>query len=64
MLTLLHNFGFDDLKPDMAKNMHEEEDEILQELGYGSVYHKKINSGKNMIRQNRKHNISQKKFRS
>ena len=36
--ALLHNFGFDDLKPAMAKKMHTTEDEILQQLGYGLVY--------------------------
>ena len=41
---LLHNFGFDDLKPSMAKKMHEKEDEILQELNYGLVYNTPIES--------------------
>ncbi len=41
---LLHNFGFDDLKPSMAKIMHEKEDEILQELNYGLVYNTAIES--------------------
>jgi probable rRNA maturation factor len=35
---LLHNLGFDDTTQTRAKKMHEEEDKILQELGYGSVY--------------------------
>ena len=35
---LLHNLGFDDSTPGQARKMHETEDEILQELGYGSVY--------------------------
>ena len=35
---LLHNLGFDDSTPGAARKMHETEDEILQELGYGSVY--------------------------
>lgn len=35
---LLHNLGFDDTTQAGAKKMHEEEDKILQELGYGSVY--------------------------
>ena len=35
---LLHNLGFDDSTPGPARKMHETEDEILQELGYGSVY--------------------------
>lgn len=38
---LLHNFGFDDGTPDQANKMHEAEDKILQQLGYGSVYNKK-----------------------
>ena len=35
---LLHNFGFDDLQPEQAKKMHETEDEILQQQGFGLVY--------------------------
>ena len=35
---LLHNFGFDDSKPEQAKKMHETEDEILQQQGCGLVY--------------------------
>jgi probable rRNA maturation factor len=35
---LLHNLGFDDTTQTRAKKMHEEEDKVLQELGYGSVY--------------------------
>ena len=35
---LLHNLGFDDTTQTGAKKMHEEEDKILQQLGYGSVY--------------------------
>ncbi len=37
---LLHNLGFDDATKAEAKKMHETEDEILQELGYGLVYNK------------------------
>lgn len=37
---LLHNLGFDDSTQKEAKKMHETEDEILQELGYGLVYNK------------------------
>ncbi|MHC4641282.1 MAG: rRNA maturation RNase YbeY [Planctomycetota bacterium] len=37
---LLHNLGFDDATEAGAKEMHETEDEILQELGYGLVYNK------------------------
>ncbi len=35
---LLHNFGFDDHTPGQARKMHQAEDRILQELGYGLVY--------------------------
>ena len=38
---LLHHLGFDDATPDQARKMHETEDEILKQLGYGSVYNKK-----------------------
>lgn len=37
---LLHNFGFDDCTPSQAREIHEAEDKILQELGYGPVYNK------------------------
>ena len=43
---LLHHLGFNDLTEDKAKKMHAAEDEILQQLGYGLVYNKKINTGK------------------
>lgn len=36
---LLHQLGFDDATPSKARRMHRMEDEILQELGYGVVYH-------------------------
>jgi len=35
---LLHNLGFDDSAENQARKMHETEDEILQEFGYGMVY--------------------------
>jgi len=35
---LLHNLGFDDSTQRQAKKMHETEDEILQQFGYGFVY--------------------------
>jgi len=35
---LLHNLGFDDATAAQAREMHQTEDEILQELGYGLVY--------------------------
>jgi len=37
---LLHNLGFDDSTLEQAKKMHDTEDEILQQLGYGLVYNK------------------------
>ena len=39
---LLHNLGFDDSQQAQAKKMHDTEDEILQQFGYGSVYNKNI----------------------
>lgn len=35
---LLHNLGFDDSTNSRAKEMHDTEDEILQQHGYGFVY--------------------------
>ena len=35
---ILHNLGFDDSTPAKAQKMHQTEDEILQQFGYGSVY--------------------------
>jgi len=35
---LLHNFGFDDSTESQARKMHDTEDKILQQLGYGLVY--------------------------
>ena len=35
---LLHNLGFDDSTDNEARKMHDTENEILEELGYGSVY--------------------------
>ncbi len=35
---LLHNLGFDDATPEPAKKMHDIEDEILEQNGYGMVY--------------------------
>ena len=37
---LLHQLGFTDATPAQARKMHNTEDEILQNLGYGPVYHK------------------------
>jgi rRNA maturation RNase YbeY len=36
--SLLHNLGFDDSSRDKAKEMHQAEDEILQQFGYGLVF--------------------------
>ena len=35
---LLHNLGFDDLSCEDAKKMHETEDTLLQQLGFGIIY--------------------------
>ena len=37
---LLHNLGFDDATDSKARKMHDMEDNILQQLGYGFVYNK------------------------
>ena len=37
---LLHNLGFDDSTQSRARKMHQTEDDILQQLGYGLVYNK------------------------
>ncbi len=37
---LLHNLGFDDSTPSLARKMHRAEDEILQQVGYGFVYNR------------------------
>ena len=37
---LLHNLGFDDSTDSKARKMHDMEDNILQQLGYGLVYNK------------------------
>ena len=36
--ALLHNLGFDDSDSKRAKQMHDTEDEILQQLDFGIVY--------------------------
>ncbi len=38
---LLHHLGFDDSKESQARKMHDMEDEILQQFGYGLVYNKR-----------------------
>jgi probable rRNA maturation factor len=40
--ALLHNLGFDDSTESRAKKMHDMEDNILQQLGYGLVYNKRL----------------------
>ena len=35
---MLHNLGYNDQDPQCAQAMHEREDEILQQFGYGIVY--------------------------
>lgn len=40
--ALLHNLGFDDLDEKDAMIMHRQEDDILQELGYGIVYNTEV----------------------
>ena len=37
---LLHNLGFDDSTQEHAKKMHDTEDEVLQQHGFGLVYNK------------------------
>ena len=37
---LLHHLGFDDDTPANAKKMHETEDDILKQFGYGLVYNR------------------------
>ena len=39
---LLHNLGFDDSTDSKARKMHDTEDNILQQLGYGFVYNKSL----------------------
>jgi probable rRNA maturation factor len=39
---MLHNLGFNDSSPAKAKKMHDTEDEILFQLGFGLVYNKNI----------------------
>ena len=36
---LLHNLEFDDISEEDAQKMHETEDALLQELGFGIIYH-------------------------
>jgi probable rRNA maturation factor len=41
---MLHNLGFDDKDEKEAKKMHETEDALLQELGFGIIYNKHKNT--------------------
>ncbi|MCL5282341.1 MAG: rRNA maturation RNase YbeY [Planctomycetes bacterium] len=43
---LLHDLGFEDATERQARRMHRTEDEILQHLGYGLVYHHRREIGK------------------
>jgi len=38
---LLHQLGFDDRTERLAKIMHNEEDRLLNQLGFGTVYYRK-----------------------
>ncbi|MHC4158157.1 MAG: rRNA maturation RNase YbeY [Planctomycetota bacterium] len=38
--AMLHNLGFDDATPQQAKKMHDTEDEVLRQQGFGLVYNK------------------------
>lgn len=35
---LLHQLGYDDQEPNQAETMHQKEDQLLEELGFGPVY--------------------------
>lgn len=35
---MLHNLGYDDIEEDDAKIMHEKEDEILSDAGFGKIF--------------------------
>ena len=39
---LLHNLGFNDADKAAAERMHDMEDEILQQAGFGVVYNRSI----------------------
>jgi probable rRNA maturation factor len=39
---MLHNLGFDDCSPSKAEKMHNTEDEILTQFGFGPVYNKDV----------------------
>lgn len=43
---LLHNLGFDDSDQDQAKKMHDAEDRLLQQYGFGLIYHQQTSRNK------------------
>jgi len=46
---LLHNLGFDDSTRKQAQKMHNTEDKILRQFGYGPVYSKMYQNPKSII---------------
>jgi probable rRNA maturation factor len=48
---LLHNLGFDDSTKTKAKKMHDMEDGILRQYGYGAVYNLPLNAS---VKKNKK----------
>ena len=48
---LLHQFGFDDADPVQAERMHQMEDRILEEEGFGIVYDRPIQDTKGSDKQ-------------
>lgn len=42
----LHLLDYDDLEADQAARMHRREDELLEQMGYGKVYHAPTQSGR------------------
>jgi probable rRNA maturation factor len=50
---LLHNLGLDDSTEGKAKKMHNIEDEILQQHGYGIVYNKNLSARECKARKNK-----------
>lgn len=50
---LLHNLGFDDSTEEKALKMHDIEDKILQQLGYGIVYNRSLTVREHKTRKNK-----------
>jgi probable rRNA maturation factor len=50
---LLHNLGLDDCSEAKARKMHDIEDEILQQHGYGIVYNKNLSAREYKARKNK-----------